>query len=90
MCNARRPVAIRVVCASSISRNEPISTACMCSTNGNGGRSPARTIPTFIIESGMNPANTMAMNQAAMNTNIQRSIACARGVPDKDIGPALS
>ena len=29
----------------------------------------------------MNPASTMAMNHAAMNTKIQRSIACARGVP---------
>jgi hypothetical protein len=39
-----------------------------------------------MIESGMNPVSTIAMNQAAMNTNIQRSIACARGVPDKTSG----
>ena len=52
-------------------------------TNGNGGRAPARTMPTFIIESGMNPVSVTTMNHAAMKTNIQRSIACARGVPER-------
>ena len=89
MCSARRPVAINQVCVSNISRNDPISTACICSTAGNGGRAPARTIPTFMIESGMNPASVIAMNHAAMNTKIHRSIACARGVPDKASGALL-
>ena len=68
MCSALRPVAISHVCASSSNRNDPINTACICSTSGNGGRAPAFTRATFIIASGMNPTSTMTMNQAAMNT----------------------
>jgi len=34
----------------------------------------------------MNPVNTMAMNQTAMNTKIHRSIEFARGVPDSTSG----
>jgi hypothetical protein len=45
----------------------------MWSTVGNGGLCPLRTSSIFISESGMNPASTMAMNHAAMNTKIQRS-----------------
>jgi hypothetical protein len=53
---------------------------------GNGGRIPERTISIFINELGMNPARTIAMNHAAMKTKIHRSMACARGVPDKASG----
>ena len=45
------------------------------STGGKGARCPALTISTFIIESGMKPVRTMAMNQTAMKTKIQRSSA---------------
>ena len=86
ICCALRPVAISTLCASSSSRNDPISTACMCSTIGNGGRCPVCTASIFCSESGMKPARTMAMNQAAMNTKIHRSRACARGVPDRVSG----
>ena len=50
---------------------------------GKGGLFPASTNPTFMIESGTNPASTITMNQAAVMTKIQRSIACARGVPER-------
>ena len=89
LCSSRRPVAISTVCVSSSNRNDPISAACMCMIGGNGGLCPAWIAAIFPIASGMNPIRTRTMNHAAMNTKIQRSIACARGVPERASCPLL-